>query len=119
MMDEVQRLSSGPKPGEAPNGVVTRFPLLCDGNAEEVLSRCKEALRSVIGVNIEPWPSDDEWERILPQWFVKACFPEITREEAERRRKLPMAEQERLAEEWSVGAWAYWFQPSERSWYWW
>jgi hypothetical protein len=119
MTDEAQRLHSGPTAGEKPKGVLTSFNLICDGNAEQVLGRCKEVLGLVSAVNLDPWPSVEQWGKTLPKWFVDACFPEVIREEAERRHRLPMSDRERLAEQWSVGAWTYWFRPSERSWYWW
>jgi hypothetical protein len=119
MTDEVERLRRGPQVGEKPKGTVASFNLICDGNADEVLERCREALGSVLTQSADPWPSVEHWGRVLPTWFVAACFPEITREEAQRRRALPLEQRERLAEQWSVAAWIYWFRPSERSWYWW
>ena len=84
MTDEAQRLHSGPTAGEKPKGVLTSFNLICDGNAEQVLGRCKEVLGLVSAVNLDPWPSVEQWGKTLPKWFVDACFPEVIREEAER-----------------------------------
>lgn len=118
-MNELQRINVGPRLGEKPVGVLAFFTAVTSGDAQAVLARVKEALVLAVDRDIQRWPTVDEWRAILPKWFVEKCADEISREEAERRRNLPMDERKRLADQWSVGAWTHWFKPSERSWYWW
>lgn len=118
-MNELQRINVGPRLGEKPVGVLASFTVVTSGDAQAVLARVKEALVLAVDRDIQRWPTVDEWRAILPKWFVEKCADEISREEAERRRNLPMDERKRLADQWSVGAWTHWFKPSERSWYWW
>jgi hypothetical protein len=117
--DEVRRLDGGAHFDERPAGTLVRVALRCDGNAQEVLERCKEVLRSILLTETLPWPGVDKWRTTLPQWFVTGCYPEITRDEAERRRALPLAAREKFAQQWSLGAFIHWFKPSERTWQWW
>lgn len=109
----------GPRLGEKLVGVLASFTAVTSGDAQAVLLRVKEALVLAVDRDIQRWPTVDEWRAILPKWFVEKCADEISREEAERRRNLPMDERKGLADQWSVGAWTHWFKPSERSWYWW
>lgn len=67
----------------------------------------------------------EEWRAILPGWFVAACGPEMSLEDAELwlvwwRALGP--EGKALAEtdsRWPLADWLYWVTPSERPWYWW
>ena len=116
--EEKRRLSTGLQAGEKPNGLLVKF--LAEGtDAEMILTLTREAWRAAIE---QPEPASlslDVWRQVLPLWFVDKCDPEITIEEAMRRRSLPMKERLRLAEIWSLGAWVHWLKPNERQWAWW
>lgn len=119
---EIGRLLLGVEDTAKPGGIGTvRFVVKCSGDAIDVLGRAKTVLEKVLRTTTVPWPSLDEWRRLLPSWFVERCAPEISQEEAERRVGLPDEEQERLeqVEGWSLSAWLFWFQPEERQWAWW
>jgi len=72
-----------------------------------------------------PWPEVQVWSERLPQWFVRACAPEQTPEEAEAWlrwwRSLPVQEQARASREqrWTLADWLFWLETSERTWFWW
>jgi hypothetical protein len=122
----MDRLLFGPEAGQRLGGIGSvRFFVRCPGNAEEILSKGKQVLRTVLEHLDGPWPSDTEWRRVLPKWFVEACAEEISREEAEkwlaRWRKLPPAQQakEEAEKAWSLSDWLYWFEDGNRQWEWW
>lgn len=125
-VDELRHLRFGPTPDERPGGAgVARFDLECDGNAAQVVGRCREVLEVVVGQDPDEWPTLSEWRSLLPGWFVAACAPEETTAE----RDLWMAEYEAMSGEqkreyaaiatWRLSAWLFWFQPAERFWFWW
>jgi hypothetical protein len=120
--DELRRLNSGPSTGELARDVgVVRFFAHCAGDAPEVLSRCEEVMRVVLGQNVERWPTDEQWHSLLPAWFVTAC-PDETMAAQAMQRWFELSELERLKsvpKAWSVGNWIYWFLPEERQWFWW
>lgn len=115
---EINRLSNGPKLGEQPDGLLVDF--IAEGeNAVVILEAAREVWGAVIKQHDPASLTLDKWHQILPDWFIRKCSPEISREEAIRRRSLPMDERLKLAENWSLGAWVYWLKPSERQWEWW
>ena len=124
---ELHHIDNGPDPLEAPGGIgLVTFDVDCDGNAQQVYERSREVLRIIVQQYEKPWwPPLEEWKRILPQWFVEACAPEESHEEAERWskwwRNLPREEQRRVEAEqrWSVDNWIYWFEKVNRHWWWW
>lgn len=124
MRDELSRLTHGPEPGQgiAGKGSV-RFYAKCRGDAELVLARAKQVLESVLRSSSDPWPSLDSWRRLLPKWFVTSCRRELTQEEAERElqawRASTSEEKAVLNQQWTLSGWLYWFQPENRTWYWW
>jgi len=122
---EVRHLASGPTPGEKPREFLEDVTVLCKGNASLVLERCREVLSRVLSHDESLWPSDREWPRLLPSWFVAECGPELTKRQAkhEMKRSRRLSREEMIREEararWSVLSWIYWFMPEERSWWWW
>ncbi len=118
-MTEIDRLKNNPPSDEKPRGFLIEGRITAKGHAGDVLAKTREVLMTALNHSPNSWPTVDEWRLLLPSWFVSRCADEITREEAERRRKLPMEERQRLAEKWSVGAWTHWMKASERSWFWW
>jgi hypothetical protein len=126
---ELKHMENGPEPGESPNPAeglgLVRFDVHCEGNSEAVLPKAREVLRAVVSQSPVGWPSFEQWQAILPAWFVSECADEITQEEADRwlRKWQEQPIEERLNSEedaaWSLSEWLYWFEPKRRYWYWW
>jgi hypothetical protein len=109
---------------------IVLFKANCNHDASLVLQKCKDVMQLIISYQLEEWPSEDEWYKLLPNWFVSICSSEKTPEEDEeylkRWRQLSANEQMLLEEEssWSVMEWVNWFEPSDdprdqRYWFWW
>lgn len=124
--EERRHLVDGPRPGEVPGGVGTISVLARGGaDADVVLDRCRAVLAVVLDYSGPGWPGLKEWESLLPSWFVAACGPQGSREDAERWlawwRTLGRADKARAESEqrWELADWLYWLMPSERQWFWW
>lgn len=125
--EELRRVLHGPSEGERPDECGTEaFLVRCPGDALAVLTRAKEVLAAVlIGSSDATWPTPATWSALLPQWFVDACAPEESREEAERflqyYRNLPPEQRAQIqqTERWSLADWLYWMEPGNRQWWWW
>lgn len=115
---ELRRLTVGPIDNEAPNSFLVDFVAECVPDAVTTLRKVKEVWAIVLAHNLQA-PNLDRWRDLLPEWFIAQCGPEISMEEALRRRALPMEERIRYAQTWSLSAWVHWLQPSERHWSWW
>ncbi len=72
---------------------------------ESSLNRTMEVMSVVAQQDPELWPSDDEWERILPAWFVTETQAH-TREDIQRDENL-----------WEFGSWLD--SMKRRGWFWW
>lgn len=117
--DELRRLRDGPSSTERLDGwYITEFTIYCMRDAVDVLSRCKEVLDIILTNNAKNLRADD-WRSLLPEWFVQRSAEEISQEEAQLRLLLPLEERIRLNSKWSISAFVFWFQPSERHWFWW
>lgn len=122
---EDRHLLSGPEPGEQPGGEgLVELYAHATGTASDVVIRSKQVVKVILDHG-EKSPDLEQWRRRLPGWFVAACAPEWTREEAERwlawwRTLLPA---ERIAAEdelgWSLSNWLHWLEPEQRDWFWW
>jgi hypothetical protein len=94
-------------------------------DARVVLDRCRVVLLAVLDHSGPEWPTVEEWRSFLPAWFVAACGPEKSGEDAERWlawwRTLGPADKARVESEqhWALADWLYWLMPSERQWFWW
>ena len=80
-------------------------------SAALVLQRATEVLACVIRPPSESWPSQDDWQRLLPSWFVAACLPATS--------ALPAEVAGVEVERWTVDGFTYWFEPAQREWWWW
>jgi hypothetical protein len=118
-VDELERIERGPRPGEKLPGLVAEFNVECERNSAETLRCAKEVLLAALREDDPGGLALEAWRKILPPWFTMKFSPEITMEEAVRRRALPMEERMHLAETWSLAAWVHWLKPSERQWEWW
>jgi hypothetical protein len=114
--EERRHLMRGPRPGEVPGGVGTVSVLARGADPSVVVDRCQSVMLVVLDHSGSEWPTVEQWRSLLPAWFVAACGPEKSREEAERWlewwRKLGPADRARAER-------LYWVEPSERQWYWW
>lgn len=124
--EEIRHLESGALEGELPRGIgLDQLLVRCDGNAAEVVSKCREVLLIVVRTSTAKWPAPDEWREVLPVWFTSACRSDETEEEAEswltRLRSLPERERYRQIDQraWSLRGWLWWFVPDRREWFWW
>lgn len=106
-------------------GIVGFTVLTDDANPSQLLDKVRLVLKIIDEADVHRWPTVDEWSSLLPQWFVSACAPEMSREEAQRwlARWETLSDEERHAEEvgkpWALADWLYWMEPERRSWWWW
>lgn len=100
-----------------------RVSIKCPQGAEICLRKMRAVLEPIETWK-GPWPSTDEWSRILPTWFVSACSASPSAEESrawlEHWRTLPQAEQTEMTRklEWSLENWLYWMKPEQATWHW-
>lgn len=93
-------------------------------NSEVLLDRCRAVLLVVLQHDETNWPTLTAWQHELPRWFVDACGPEKTPEEAREWlswwRALPLDEQVAATEakRWALSDWLWWLEPGQRTWYW-
>jgi hypothetical protein len=123
IVHEIRRLEQGPMADEEPDGIGTVTLLgLCENDAESVARRASEVLRVVLDFSFPPWPTQAEWCHHLPDWFVSASAPEMSREEAERwlGKWRAMTAEERVeleqTQRWALADWLHWLKPNERQW---
>ena len=97
--------------------------LSCPEGAANCLLKLREVLDHLERPR-EGWPSVDQWEQLLPTWFVAACAKPTSSEETNawllRWRQMP--ETERLQAEdtqpWSLADWLHWMEPDHLVWRW-
>jgi hypothetical protein len=119
-------LYEGPREGEKAGGVgLVEAVVSTAGDAQDLLGRCREVLRTVLDAAREEWPSDEAWSEVLPSWFVQGCAAEASEEEAAAWlawwRGLDGEARARATKEapWTLAQWIHWLHPDERQWYWW
>jgi hypothetical protein len=118
---ELERLRSGPDATERPGGIGTvRIVAKCSGNAQEVLSRTKQAMEVVARVTASEGKEVEIWKKALPSWLVSVFRPQPTRAEIEAVLKLSLEGKQKWGEQnWDLESWLHWFRPENRYWYWW
>ena len=121
---ELQRVRSGPTPGQRSGGLGTvSFLVQCRQDAPCVLERAKEAFTAVLEAMIDGWLEDNNVSPVLPQWFIDNCGPERTDEELLAiqcwRESLSKKDRHRarLEYKWGISDWLYWFHPENRYWF--
>ena len=122
---ELRCLRSGPSPDEQALGIIVEFIARCGDDAQDVIDRSQSVLGTVVQASLGIWPTNDQWRRMLPRWFLECCAKEYTTEEAESRlkwwRALSPEDQVQVDREarWTLNNWLYHFQPDNRHWFWW
>ena len=120
---ELSRLLPGAAAAPLPQGSYPfRLSAQCDAPPARVLERVTEVLRAIVREDPEAWPVREDWVARLPRWFVDACRPERTPEQAAS--DLAAWRTARAAGEADEPAWTlmnflYWFGPDMRHWWWW
>ena len=122
---EIHRINYGAgKRDRNVENLLVNFNAVCPGNSIEVLNYCKEILKLII-LSSESQPSLEDWNNILPKWFIGRCAEEMTDAEAEESLKqwrlMSWEEKKKaeLEERWSLSEGIYWFRPEMRHWFWW
>ena len=92
--------------------------LTCNGNADEVLARLRDAFDRILAAQADRWPSDDEWRALLPAWLVDAFAPEGSGEGAAAAQPVPQSTGPG-DDSWTLGGWIFRFEPDIRPWFWW
>ncbi|MHC5083593.1 MAG: hypothetical protein ACYTET_06605, partial [Planctomycetota bacterium] len=121
----ISRIKKGSDENEKSTGIgLVNFVITCCGNADEILDKSKEILLTIDENSIDEHP-DNNWEALLPDWFIDRCAPEMTKEEAEKWKEkwMKMSPKKRAKMEekrdWSLLNWLYWFEHDNRTWFWW
>ena len=115
---------------ETPSGLeLISISVQCPNGAEHVVSSIRMILLLVLIDDGKEWPSINDWERILPTWFIDQFTPEMSEAELQlwlaEWYKLTMKEKKRREKQeqnnWSLKGWIEWFNPEndERAWQWW
>lgn len=124
--EELRRLDNGPARDEPVPGIgFVHLDVRCRGNAADVLNTAKGVMKAICLQCALGWSEEADWKSLLPEQFVSACAPEMTREQADEllKRLKALSDEDRAAEAkerpWSLDNWLYWVQPSERLWQWW
>lgn len=115
---ELTHLERGPSPDEQPVGWLCQIEISGPDHVH-VLERSRDVVRIILQ-NSAPWPSDEKWRTLLPEWLIEQFIPGTTAEDLENWRnsqvnkpRIPVEDQ------WMLNTWLYWFKPSMRAWYWW
>jgi hypothetical protein len=123
---ELQRLNGAPAPDEKPGGVGTvSFVARCPFGAKDVLARVISVWKIIDQVALSDWPTVEQWNMKLPEWFTSACTSPMTQQQADAWlagwKRLTPVEQARAESEkkWSLENWLYWMKPEDRQWFWW
>ena len=81
---ELLRLQKSPTETKITNGIgVVRFIVRCPLGAKDVLKYAKSIHEIVLSNSCGQWPEVAEWKQRLPRWFIDACSPPLSQEEAE------------------------------------
>jgi len=57
--------------GEQPPSVWVSLSANCGEDSHSCLERVKDVMRLISIKRVNKWPDDEEWESILPPWFVE------------------------------------------------
>ena len=122
--DERLRLIHPPELKTGPKDLETvRFYASCDQGCQMVLERAK-SIMTILNDKAEHWPSLAEWRKIMPDWFIERCAPEMTKKEVDtwlenRRTRIKEDLEEAVARDWTLSGFLFWMKPDMRQWFWW
>ena len=123
---ELSRLANPRGPTEAPSGVgVVRYVVGHELPGELILTNARSVLAAVDESYLQQPGGAKVLRSSLPHWFTQAFEAPLTDEQAaeQLRRWRNMNVEERAAseqnEKWSIDAWLYWMDPTNREWFWW
>ena len=103
--EEIKRINNYNN-GEYPSG--SKIIILANqvANPQEVLTKTKEVMLAVSQFAFtDKWPTDEEWKKILPQWFVDSMTSKTSKDRDED------------LNQWHYESWV--FNIKQRSWIWW
>jgi hypothetical protein len=113
---ELSRLKGVCNEGDI-NGFTVTFTIDCPNNALEVSERIREVLIMIDESELSADESVEKWSSLLPKWFVSACSPEMSQQDAEKLLETPEG-YAILENTWTINGFVYWFDQGMRSWYW-
>lgn len=99
----------------------------CNYGAEDVVEKARYILKTIDKICIErsSFPTIEEWQILLPTWFVEKCKPERNQQQLEEYliwwNSLSYEQKNQYTElprSWELSAWIYYLHPDERQWYW-
>jgi hypothetical protein len=70
MVEQSERIERNTS-GEAPPAVALQLRFTSPTSPEYVLERTRHVMRLVAVVGKAAWPTDEEWRRNLPEWFLR------------------------------------------------
>lgn len=127
---ELERVINGPRPGEAPEGVLTTFIAKSDEPIVLLHARVREVLAILLRSDPEDWLLEDRWKARLPEWFLTrfsvarspeeiwehhGCWHSLSEREQKDRYQAEI-----VNADWSLMEWIRQLDPEEeRPWYWW
>jgi hypothetical protein len=71
MVEQVERIEQYTS-GEIPPPVALRLRFASGTRPEGVLNRTRQVMRQVAVAQRGDWPTDDDWRRRLPAWFLRS-----------------------------------------------
>src|SRR5687767_1090233 len=71
MFDQTQRIDRFTN-GESPPDVCVRLRFRTAGTIDDVLARVRGVMRLVAAGQAGAWPTDEDWRRDLPSWFLQS-----------------------------------------------
>ena len=104
--EELRHLREGVDGAAVPAGFQLDRLDLGASNPAVALAGAREVMEAVLARSDGPWPPLAEWQWVLPDWFVERCVDDS-------------AIQTCTLDRWSLRAWLYWLEPSNRRWWWW
>jgi hypothetical protein len=69
MVEQYERIERNIS-GETPPAVALRLRFRSPTGPENVLERIRHVMRLVAAAGKSAWPTDEEWRRRLPEWFL-------------------------------------------------
>ena len=126
IQSEIRRITKGPNLSEKPSGAgIVRFVARCPMGSDNVLTNVVSVLMLVDELTLAGCVDPQKLSKQLPDWFIEACAPAMTQEQAERWlkwwKKLSPEDQSKaeIEKDWSLDNWLYWMLPANRQWFWW